>query len=196
MVHDSIIWDLAGFKKCHFLSLLYIILPLFKIYNNQMLSPFLVSPWKNTLSHPAYWCFYEGIPNNPPTPTPQPWHSSTLRQGACPGPRASLSLMPYKTILCYLWSWSHESFNVYTLVGGLIPGALEGLVGWYCCSSYGLQTDSALSVSPFSKSSIGDPVLIPMVGYDHLSMYLSGSGRASQETANSVSCQQALVGTQ
>ena len=34
----------------------------------------------------------------------------------------------------------------------------------------------------------------PMVVFEHLPLYLSGSGRASRETAISGSCQQALVG--
>jgi hypothetical protein len=50
------------------------------------------------------------------------------------------------------------------------------------------------SFSPFSNSFIGDPVLSPMVGCKHPPLYLSGSGRASPETAISGSCQQALVG--
>jgi hypothetical protein len=48
----------------------------------------------------------------------------------------------------------------------------------------------------FSSSSIGDPALSPMVGCEHLPLYLSGPGRASQETAISGSCQQALPGVQ
>ena len=39
------------------------------------------------------------------------------------------------------------------------------------------------SFNPFSNSSIGDPVLSPMVGCEHLPLHLSGSGSASQETA-------------
>ena len=50
------------------------------------------------------------------------------------------------------------------------------------------------SFSPSSNSSIGDPVLSPIVGWKHLPLYLSGSGRASQETAISGSYQQALLG--
>jgi hypothetical protein len=39
------------------------------------------------------------------------------------------------------------------------------------------------SFSPFSNSSIGDPVIISsMLGCKHLLLYMSGSGRASQET--------------
>ena len=39
-----------------------------------------------------------------------------------------------------------------------------------------------------------DPMLSPMVGYEHLPLYLSGSGRVSQESAFSVSFQHALLG--
>ena len=54
--------------------------------------------------------------------------------------------------------------------------------------------NSVSSFSLFSNSSIGDPVLSPMVGYEHLPLYLSGSGRASQETSITASCQQSLLG--
>lgn len=46
----------------------------------------------------------------------------------------------------------------------------------------------------FPNSSTGVPVLSPMVGWEHPHLYWSGSGRASQETAVSGSCQQALLG--
>ena len=46
----------------------------------------------------------------------------------------------------------------------------------------------------FSSSFIEDPVLHPMVVYEHPLLNLSGTGRAYQETAISGSCQQALVG--
>jgi hypothetical protein len=46
----------------------------------------------------------------------------------------------------------------------------------------GPQTPSASSVpSPTPPS--GTPVLSPMVGFGHVPLYLSGSGRTSQETA-------------
>jgi hypothetical protein len=48
-------------------------------------------------------------------------------------------------------------------------------------------------MGPFSNS-IGDPVLCPMDGSEHPSLYLSGTGRASHEIAILGSCQQALVG--
>ena len=70
----------------------------------------------------------------------------------------------------------------------------QGLVGWYCCSSYGVANPFS-SFSPFSNSSIDVSMLNPIVGCKHLPLYLSGSGRASQETAwSSRSSQQALVG--
>ena len=50
------------------------------------------------------------------------------------------------------------------------------------------------SLGPFSSSFIGDPVLSPMDDCEHPLLYLSGTGRASQETAISGSCQQALLG--
>jgi hypothetical protein len=46
----------------------------------------------------------------------------------------------------------------------------------------------------FCSSFIGDPVLYPIDGCEHGPLYLSGTGRASQGTAISGSCQQALVG--
>ena len=100
--------------------------------------------------------------------------------------------MSNEVILCYKCYWSHGSLHVYTLVGGLVPGSYGGdLVVWYCCSSYGAANPFSF-FSPFSNSSIGNPVLSPMVGCEPL--YLSGSGRASRETAISGSCQHALFG--
>jgi hypothetical protein len=101
--------------------------------------------------------------------------------------------MPDKAILCYICDWSHEFFHVYTFVGGLVPGNSGGLVGLYSCSSYGVA-NYFNSFSPSSTSSIGVSMLSPMVGWVRLPLYLSGSGRASQETAIADSCQQALLG--
>jgi hypothetical protein len=50
------------------------------------------------------------------------------------------------------------------------------------------------SFSPFYNSSIGDPMISAMVGCKHLPLCMSGSGKASQETAISGSCQLALLG--
>jgi hypothetical protein len=76
---------------------------------------------------------------------------------------------------------------VCSLVGGLVPGSSGG------CSSYGAANPFS-SLGPFSSSFIGDLVLNPMVSYEHLLLYLTGTGRDSQETAISGSCQKALVG--
>ena len=64
------------------------------------------------------------------------------------------------------------------------------LAGSYCCFSYE-STNPFNSLGIFSSSSLGDPVLSPMDGCEHPLLYLSGTGRASQETAISGSCQQA-----
>jgi hypothetical protein len=66
------------------------------------------------------------------------------------------------------------------------------LVSSYCCSSYGTANPFS-SLGIFSSSFTGDSVLCPMDGCEHPLLYLSGTGRASQETAISGSCPQALV---
>jgi hypothetical protein len=67
------------------------------------------------------------------------------------------------------------------------------LVSSYCCSSYGAANPFS-SLGTFSSSFIGDPVLCRMDDCEHPLLYLLGTGRASQETAISGSCQLALVG--
>jgi hypothetical protein len=67
------------------------------------------------------------------------------------------------------------------------------LVSSYCCSSYSAENPFS-SLGFFSSSFIGDPVLHPMDNCEHLLLYLSGTGRASQETAISDSCQHNIVG--
>jgi hypothetical protein len=75
-------------------------------------------------------CLYEGPP---PLTHPLLSHRSRipLHWGIKPpqdqGP--PLPLIPDKAILCYICSWSHESFHVYCLVGGLVPGS-SGCSGW------------------------------------------------------------------
>jgi hypothetical protein len=101
--------------------------------------------------------------------------------------------MTNKAILCYICGWSYGSFHVYSLVGGLVPVSSGVQGGSYHCSSYG-TTNPFSSLGLFSRSSIGDSLLSPMVGLEHPPLYFSGTGRASQETAISGSCQQALVG--
>jgi hypothetical protein len=70
-------------------------------------------------------------------------------------------------------------------------GALGVLFSPYC-SSYG-AANSFSSLGTFSTSFIWNPMLSPMGSCEHPLLYLSGSGRASHETAISGSCQQALI---
>ena len=72
-----------------------------------------------------------------------------------------------------------------TLVDGLALGARGGggdvsLVDIFVLPM-GLQPPSAPSF--FSNTSMGILVLSPMAGCEHLPLYLSSTGRASQETA-------------
>jgi hypothetical protein len=83
-----------------------------------------------------------------------------------------------KAILCYICGWSHGSLHVYSLVGGLVPGSSGGS-GWFILLFFLWVANPFNSFSPFSNSSIGDPMLGPMLGCEHLPLYLSGSGRAS-----------------
>jgi hypothetical protein len=97
-----------------------------------------------------------------------------------------------KAMLCYICSWSYGSIHVYSLIGGLVTGS-SGVSGWLILLFILWVKNLFSSFSTFSNSSIGDPVLSPMVGYKHLPLYFSGSGRASQETALSGSCQEGLL---
>jgi hypothetical protein len=79
---------------------------------------------------------------------------------------------------------------MYSLVGGFVPGNSGGF-HWLLLLFFLWVANPFTSFMPFSNSSIGDPirdpikdpVLSPTDGYDHLPLYLSGSCRASQETA-------------
>jgi hypothetical protein len=121
------------------------------------------------------------------------WHSPTVWYQAFTGPRTSppidiwqchtllhIQLEPWVSPRVIFGSW----FSLWKL---------WGLVGCYCCFSYGVAKPFS-SLGPFSSSYIGELVLSPMVGWEDPPMYLSGSGRASQETAITGSCQQVLLG--
>jgi hypothetical protein len=77
---------------------------------------------------------------------------------------------------------------VYTLVGGLVHGSSGvGMEVWLVDIVFlrmGLQTPSSPSVLSLTP---------PLVGCKHLPRYLSGSGRASQETAICGFSQHALL---
>jgi hypothetical protein len=83
---------------------------------------------------------------------------------------------------------------VFSLIGSLVSGSFgdTGSYCSYCCSSYG-SADPFSCLGTFSSSFTGDPVLSPVNGSEHLLLYLSDTGRVSQETAISGSCQEVLL---
>ena len=78
-----------------------------------------------------------------------------------------LLLISYKATLCYICCWSLRSLCVYSLVDGLVPVSFGRgsclLILLFSCE----VANYFSSFSPFSNVSIGDPVLIPMVGCEH-----------------------------
>ena len=101
-----------------------------------------------------------------------------------------LPLMPHKAILCYIYGWSqvHICTSMHTpLLVVLDPGSsgwLMLLFFLWCCKPF----------RSFYNSSIGDPVISSVAGCKHLPLWISASGRASQETTLSVSCHHSLLG--
>ena len=82
-----------------------------------------------------------------------------------------------------------------TMVVGLVPGSSGGRrSGWLILLFFLWGCNPFSSVSPFSNSSTGNPMISPIVGCEHPLLYLSASGRASRETNIPNSCQQALLG--
>jgi hypothetical protein len=93
-----------------------------------------------------------------------------------------LTLMSDKDILCYMYGSSHGALHVYCLVDGLVPGS-SGASGWLISLFLLWVANPFSSLSPFSNSCIGDPMLSPVVGWEHMLQYICQcSGRASQET--------------
>jgi hypothetical protein len=161
---------------------------IFYLFAFQMLSSFLVSPPEipypilvtlvsmRLIPHPPiYSCL-------PALAFPYP--------GVFTGPR---TFPPIDVKQGYICDWSQRSLHVYSLVGGLVPRS-SGVFDWLILLFFLRVANPFSSFSPFSYSSNGDPMLSPMVGCKHLLLYLSGSGTASQETAISDSCQQAIPG--
>jgi hypothetical protein len=143
-------------------------------------------PFANLLSHPPPHCFYEGTPPpihplQPHCPSiPLPWGiKPPLDQGP------PFLLMPEKAVLCDMCSWSHGSLQVYSLVGGLVPGNSGGAC-WLILLFFLWGCKSLQLLSPSSKCSIGVPVLSSMVGCEHPHLYLSGSGRAISGSSQEV----------
>jgi len=155
-----------------------------------MLSSFPVSPPAIPWSQAPTPASMRVLPHPLPTPSCLPT-LAFLHTGACSLHR-NKGLSPHwwhtRPFLCYKSCWSHGSLHVYSLVGGLVPGS-SGTSAWLiCCSSYGVANHLNY-FSPFSNSYIGDLIRSPMVGSEHSPLYLSGCGRASQETAISGSWQ-------
>jgi hypothetical protein len=97
----------------YFLYLYFKCYPLswFLLRKTHILSPF---PLLTNLPTPAYW----------------PWHSPTLGHWAFLGPRASLCIGKWQGHPLLHYSWSHESFHVYSFVGGLVPQSFGGTGGF------------------------------------------------------------------
>jgi hypothetical protein len=147
-----------------------------------MLSPFpVLPPWtplynitppasRRVLPHPfTHSCL-------PDLAFPYTGASSLHKLSQDQGPL--LLLMPDKDILCCVCCWSHGSLHVYT-GWWFSPWELWGWGFWLV--DIGVANPFSI-FSPFSSSSIGDPMPSPVVGLEHLTLYLSGSGRVSWET--------------
>jgi hypothetical protein len=105
---------------------------------------------------------------NPPTPASWPRHSPVLGHMIFPRPRASPPI---------------DGQLGHPLLHMQLETQFWGvLVSSYCCSSY-RASDPFSSLGIFSSSFIGDPVLHPIDDCEHPLLYLSSTGRASQETA-------------
>ena len=142
-----------------------------------MSSTFQVSPSETPIPSP---CLYEGAA--PPTHS-RPPDLAFPYSGASntPGPRAS----PPTDV-----QQGHPLPHMQP--APWVPPC--AFFGWCSCSSLHGAANPFSSFIPFSNSCIRDPKLSPTVGCELPPLSLSGSGRASQETAISGSCQQALVG--
>jgi hypothetical protein len=111
-----------GFKVFFFFG--YFVYLHFKCY-----STLLVSPWKPPTLPPFPSLHEDALPSTHPLLRycpiiPLLWD---IKHSQNPG--IPLLLIPDKAILCHLFSWSHGSLHVYSLVGGLVPGSSGGL-GW------------------------------------------------------------------
>jgi hypothetical protein len=140
-------WGIAFFIRCF----LYLH---FKCY------PLSFFPlWKPPMPSPL------PLLTNPPTPASLSWHCPTLGYQAFTGPRASPPIdvpQGHPLLHMQLEPWVPPC---------VLLGALGDLVGWYCHSSYGVANPFS-SFSPSSNSSIGDPALSAIVGFDHPTLFV------------------------
>jgi len=74
----------------------------------------------------------------------------------------------------------------------MVVSSVGTLVGWNCCS-FGIANASSY-FNLFSISFNLHPIFSSMFACEHLPLYFSCSGRVSQETAISGSCQNAILG--
>jgi hypothetical protein len=138
---------------------------------------------------------FPGIPSKKTLPLPpphayQPTHSHFLAQSipyighrTFTGPRAFPPIddrldHPLLHIQLELWIPPCVFFGWWFSLREL----LGVLVSSYCCFFYGAGNPFT-NLGTFSSSSIRDPMLSPMYGCEHPLLYLSDTGRASQETA-------------
>jgi hypothetical protein len=94
----------------------------------------------------------------------------------------NFTLMFDKAILCYICCWSLGLFHGYSLFGGLVSG-VSGDSVWLIVLLLRCGCKPLQLLSPSSNSFIKDSLLSPVVGWEYLPLYLSGSCLASQETA-------------
>ena len=104
----------------------YFFYSLFTLFTLQMLSPFLVAPPKIPYGILLPLILWGCSSTHPPTPVTPPsitqhWCIESPQDQGPPHP-----LMPDKAIFCYMCSWSHVSFHVYSLVGGWVPVSSGG----------------------------------------------------------------------
>jgi hypothetical protein len=152
-----------------------------------MLSPFLVSLLKTRYSLPL-------------PPAHQPTHSYFLvlalpYSGASSTHRTkSLSSIDHQQGHLLLHMWVETWVPPCVLFGWWFSPWELWVTGWFILLFLLWAAHPFSSFGPFSSSSIEDYVLSPMACSEYPPLYLSGTGRASQETAISGSCQLALVG--
>jgi hypothetical protein len=109
---------------------------IFSLFTFQMLFPFLVLHLQKPSILSPLPCFYEGLPS-PIYSLPPPHPGIPLHWGIKPskdqGPL--FPLMPNKTILCYIYGWSHGSLHVHSPNSDTIVDAKKCMLtgAWYGC---------------------------------------------------------------
>jgi hypothetical protein len=122
-------------------------------------------------------------PHTPPLPYPPipifwPWRSPVLGH----------IKFAWAMGLSFQWWPTRPSFDTYAAR----VKSSGVLVSSYCCSTYRIA-DLFSSLDTFSSSSIGDPVIHPIVDCEHPLLCFLGAGLVSQGTAISWSLQQRLA---